>query len=86
MDLESLEKNDEDRFDYLEEKITHYRHVLCRIETDLPPVLAVGRRYHVQLIGLKTALKNKIYSVIDELLSHFSKNFTKAATLYVLSF
>lgn len=81
MDLETLERNGQDTFDYLEERITHYRQVLCRIETDLPPSLAVGRRYHVQLIGLKTALKSKIYSVIDQLLSHFSKNFTKAATL-----
>lgn len=81
MDFESLEKNGGDTFDYLEEKITHYRQVLYRIEMDLPPSLAIGRRYHVKLIGLKTALKNKIYSVIDELLAHFSKKFTKAATL-----
>lgn len=67
-------------FDLLQERVEHYRQVLKRIETDLPCTLPVGRRYLVQMGGLRSALKNKIASVVDRLLVRFSRNFTSSAT------
>lgn len=67
-------------FDRIEERVIHYRTVLKRIEADLPGSLSIGRRYYVQMGGLKVALKARITSLIDLLLDQFSKNFTIAAT------
>lgn len=83
MDLESLDKKDVD-FDVLVERVLHYRQILKKIEADLPRTLSVGQRYLVQMGGLKSILKNKIASIIDRLLSRFSKNFTKSATKYLM--
>ena len=66
-------------FDQLQERVIHYRSVLRRIEADLPPSLSIGRRYHVRMGGLKTALKSKITSLVQQLLARFSSDFTSAA-------
>lgn len=84
MDLEGLDNKLEVDFDLLQERVLHYRQILKRIEADLPCTLSVGQRYLVQMGGLKSALKNKIVSIIDQLLARFSDNFTSSATKYYL--
>ena len=81
VDLISLDREDV-AFDLLQERVLHYLQVLKTIETDLPCALSVGRRYLVQMSGLKSVLKNKIASIIERLLGRFSQNFTASATKY----
>ena len=77
--MESFDGGDTD-FDKLTDRVIHYRQILERIEADLPCALPVGRRYLVQMGGLKSVLKNKITAIVERLLDRFSDSFTQSAT------